>query len=387
MPAERTILHVDMDAFFAAIEQLDHPELRGKPIVVGSDRPRGVVSTASYEARPFGCHSAQPTAVAKQLCPDLIVVPVRGERYGEVSRQLFDTLDDFSPLVEPVSVDEAFLDLTGTQRLLGPPGQVALAIKQRIAAELHLTASVGIAPNKFIAKIASDLEKPDGLTIVQPDGIDSLLRDLPINKLWGVGPVTARRMDRLSVRTVGDLRAMSRDRLTELFGQDGEHFYRLSRGIDDRPVTPDGEAKSISHEQTFETNIVDADEVRGFLLGQVELVARRLRKHRLSAGNVTVKIRYGDFQTITRSMMLTPPTDATADLWEAVRTLYDHWAEASFQPVRLIGAAAGKLGAGEAELGLFADEQHEKQRKLDEATDRIADRFGKRAIRRGGAKR
>jgi len=379
----RTILHVDMDAFFAAVEQLDQPDLRGKPVLIGSDRPRGVVATASYEARPFGCHSAQPMIVAKRRCPHAIVVPPNGRRYRQVSRQMFAILESFTPVVEPLSIDEAFLDLTGTQRLLGPPEQIALTIKNRIRAELGLTASVGLAPNKFLAKFASELDKPDGLTVLDTKDVDRVLGPLPIERLWGVGPATAARVRQMGVQTIGDLRRVPLETLAHRLGWEGERFYRLSRGLDQRAVTPDSGAKSIGQEQTFETDVADTDHLRFVLLAQVEQVARRLRKHELSARSVTVKIRFGCFETITRSTTFEAPTDLSDDLWRAARGLFDRWASQSFAPVRLIGATAGQLSHGGEQLDLFNAEQRGRKRRLDRAKDHITDRFGKDAIRRG----
>lgn len=380
-------MHIDMDAFFAAIEQLDQPELRGKAVLVGHDGPRGVVTTASYEARPYGCHSAQPMAVAKRLCPHAIVVPVRGRRYHEVSQQLFAVLDEFSPVVEPLSVDEAFLDAAGCEHLHDSARAMGVALKRRIREQLHLTASVGIAPNKFLAKLASDLEKPDGLTMIGPREIDTLLPALPITKIWGVGPATEARFAAMGIRTIGDLRRWPLERLHKSLGDEAEHFLRLAHGLDDRPVTPDREAKSIGHEQTFEIDLADAQQVRGVLLGQCEQVARRLRQHRLLSGNVTVKIRYGDFQTITRSTTLEALTDATDVLWQAARTLFDTWARQGFSPVRLIGVTAGHLSSGGQQMPLFADAAQERHKRIDQTADAIVQRFGKGAIRRAGTMR
>src|SRR5947207_9729193 len=226
MPQSRSILHIDMDAFFAAIEQLDNPELRCKPILVGSNDLRGVVTTASYEARPFGCHSAQPMAVAKRLCPQAIIVPTRFSRYREVSQRLFEIFDEFSPLVQPLSIDEAFLDLSGTEAAHGGASAVEIArrLKQRVRDELHLTASVGVAPNKFLAKLASDLEKPDGLTVINAEDIDRVLPPLPVTRLWGVGPKTAEELNRAGIRTIGDVRRVGLDWLKHRFGESGEHL-------------------------------------------------------------------------------------------------------------------------------------------------------------------
>lgn len=382
MTSGRTILHLDMDAFFAAVEQRDHPEFQGKPILIGHDGPRGVVATASYEARPFGCHSAQPMALAKRLCPQAVVLPVRGERYREVSEQLFAILEQFSPVIEPLSIDEAFLDLTGAERLLGEPVGVAELLRNRVKAELKLTASVGVAPNKFLAKLASDLHKPDGLTVIRPEDVERILPPLPVTKLWGIGKVTADRLEKLRNRTIGDLRQRPAKWLEEYLGSDAERYLNLARGLDDRPVVCDREAKSIGHERTFEIDVTEPDDVRRVLLDQVEQVAHRLRKHGLYARGLSVKIRYGDFKTISRSVTLESPTDITAELWQKARGLFDDWA---FQPVRLIGVTAERLTESQGQMNLFENSTRQRQKKLDMATDRINAKYGKGAIKRGGA--
>ncbi|HEV8711811.1 MAG TPA: DNA polymerase IV, partial [Candidatus Binatia bacterium] len=248
---QRRIIHLDMDAFYAAIEQRDFPELRGKPLIVGGDRNRGVVATASYEARPYGIHSAMPMAQALKLCPQAIVVPPRRERYVEVSRQIFAVLRSFTPLVEPLSLDEAFLDVTTSESLFGPAREIARQIKTRIRDETQLTASAGIAPNKFVAKIASDMQKPDGLVEVQADEILAFLHPLPVTRIWGVGRVTARTLHALGVQTISDLARFSQEILVARFGTHGAHLFQLAHGIDDRPVDPDQELKSLGEEETF----------------------------------------------------------------------------------------------------------------------------------------
>lgn len=387
MDTDQSILHIDMDAFFASVEQRDRPELRGKPVLVGYDGPRGVVAAASYEARRFGCHSAQPMVVAKRRCPDAVIVPVNGRLYGDVSRQIFSILDSFSPLVEPLSVDEAFLDLTGTDRSLGHASDVVRQIKAQIWDELKLTASAGLAPNKFLAKLASDMNKPDGVTVITAENIDSVMMPLPVSRIWGIGKVTAGKLTSVGINTVGDLRALPIESLRQYFGADAQRYWNLSRGIDNRPVVSDREAKSIGHEQTFGTDLRDPNDVRRILLGQVEQVARRLRRHRFLAKGVVVKIRFGDFQTITRSKSLDDATDVTSELWGVVKALFDDW---TFQPVRLVGVSADRLthgeSHGESQGGLFADPEHARQKDIDRVADQIAERFGKSAIRRGGAK-
>jgi DNA polymerase IV len=383
----RSILHVDMDAFFAAIEQLDNPALRGKPIIVGHDGPRGVVSTASYEARPFGCRSAMPVAVAKRLCPQAIVVPVRGRRYREFSQRLFAILGDYSPLVEPLSIDEAFVDLTGTERLLGPAAVVAATIQQRIRTELHLTGSIGVAPNKFLAKLASDLKKPDGLTIITPDNVDAVLTPLPITRIWGIGPKTAARLEAMNLRTIGDLRRLPLEWFIDRFGEDGERFRRLCFGLDTRQVTPDDQAKSIGQEHTFGEDEIHAETLRAVLLSQVEDVAWRLRRAGLSAQGVRLKLRYGDFKTISRSVTLQAPTHSTDLLWESTLALFDAWARESLQPVRLIGMTATTLGAEGGQLDLFDQQAHERRAKIDSAVDQINAKYGKSSIHRARSRR
>lgn len=383
---QRAILHLDMDAFFASVEQLDNPELRGKPILVGSDRSRGVVTTASYEARPFGCHSAQPMAVAKRLCPHAIVVPTRFHRYREMSNRMFDILESFSPRIQPISIDEAFLDVTGCERALGSPEKIARTIKAQIISTLGITASVGVSFNKFLAKLASDLNKPDGLTIINREDVDRVLPPLSVRKLWGVGPKTAERLEDAAVRTFADVRNLSPERLERLCGSDGERLQNLAFGRDNREVVPDSQAKSIGHEQTFGVDLADREEVRSVLLAQVEQVAMRLRRHQLRANALTLKIRNGTFHTITRSTTLKFPTDATNDLWAAAQDIFDAWASTKFEPVRLIGASASKLTSEGEQFDLFVDGNREKGRKLDGVLDQINTRFGKTAVRRGGGK-
>jgi DNA polymerase IV len=373
-----------MDAFFASVEQLDHPEWRGKPLLVGHDGPRGVVAAASYESRAFGCRSALPMAVAKRLCPHAIVAPVRFSRYREISRQVFAIFERFTPIVEPLSVDEAFLDVTGSVKLFGPATEIARQIKAAIRRETHLTGSVGVAANKFLAKLASDLHKPDGLTVIDQANVQPTLDPLPIGKIWGIGPKTAERIEGLGVKTIGQLRKLDPETLRLRIGDEAEHYLRLAQGLDDRPVTPDREAKSIGQEQTFGSDVADPDAIRAVMLEQSEQVGTRLRKHALKARTVTVKIRFGEFQTITRRSTLPQPTDTTAELWRAARELFDQWARTSFQPVRLIGVTAGNFAADDGQLELFADPNAQKQRKLDGVLDAINQKFGGAKIHRAG---
>jgi DNA polymerase-4 len=375
-----------MDAFFASVEQVDNPDLRGKPVLVGGAGPRGVVSAASYEARVYGCRSAQPTAVALRLCPHAIVVRGHYERYSEVSRQMFEILEAVTPLVQPLSVDEAFLDVAGSVRLFGPPELIARQIKDKIKAVTGVTASVGVAPNKFLAKLASDLDKPDGLTILRAEDVDTVLPPLPVEKIWGIGPKTALRLYGIGVRTIGDLRKLPAELMAQRLGDEADHYRRLAHGIDDRVVTPDRDAKSVGQEQTFGENLTDPEQVRDVMLGQVEQVGSRLRRYGLRAKSVTVKIRYGDFETITRRTTLTESVDTTTPIWDAARSLFDEWAAKTYRPVRLIGVQAGQLSDTNAgQLSLFTNKTREKEQRLDGVVDRINAKFGKRAVHRGRA--
>jgi DNA polymerase-4 len=371
-----------MDAFFASVEQLDDPSLRGKPVLVGGNGPRGVVAAASYESRVYGCRSAMPMAVAKRLCPQAIIVRGHYDRYREESRKVFAILESYSPLVEPLSIDEAFVDVTNSQKLLGEPETMARRIKDRILAETGLTGSVGVAPNKFLAKLASDMDKPDGLTVIRAEDVDRVLPPLSIGKIWGIGPKTAERLAGIGVKTIGDLRKLDPDVLARRLGTDSDHYRRLAFGLDDRAVSSDGDAKSIGHEQTFGQDLTDPEAVRAVMLEQSEHVSARLRRHKLFAGGVTVKIRFGDFQTITRAKKLDAPADTTQPIWHAARELFDAWAQ-HFKPVRLIGVTATRLGQGETQLDLFGNADNEKQRRVESAVDQITARFGRDAIGRG----
>ena len=384
MDAPRTILHVDMDAFFASVEQRDDPSLRGKPVLVGHDGPRGVVTAASYESRVFGCRSAQPMAVAKRLCPDAIVVRGRREAYRTASKAVFAILDAISPLVQPLSIDEAFLDATGLERHFGPPVELARRIKQLIREATDLPASVGVAPNKFLAKLASDWEKPDGLVVIERYELPERLAELPIRTMWGVGPAAEKRMFDRGVRTFGDLQRLTLDEAVRRLGAHGEHFWKLARGLDDRPVTPDREAKSIGHEHTFGEDLRDPGAVEQVLLEQTEQVTARMRRAQVIGRTVTVKIRTPPFETRTRAATLDEPTDRTDLIWRATQETFREWANRSFEPVRLIGVSMSRLAAREnAQLPLFGEMEDKRQHAIDEAVDAIRERFGKRSIGRG----
>lgn len=368
-----------MDAFFASIEQLDHPEWRGKPLLVGGNGRRGVVAAASYEARVYGCRSAQPMAVAKRLCPHAIIAKGNFARYREVSNRIRNICERYTPQVQPISIDEAFLDVTLSIPLFGPAEEIAKKIKADIRRETGVTGSVGVAPNKFLAKLASDMNKPDGLTVLDEGNIPHILPKLPIERMWGVGPKTAERLRAIGVNTFGDLLTRPAEILKLRVGDELEHWQKLARGEDDRPVTADRDAKTIGHENTFGEDLQDPEEVRAVIMEECEAVAARLRRHGLVARSVTVKIRYGDFQTITRRCTLDRPTDVTLDLWHAARDLFNAW---EFRPVRLIGVTAGQLSQHAEQLDLFPDAAQQKQKKLDGVVDAINAKFGKGVVNR-----
>jgi len=385
------ILHVDMDAFYAAIEERDRPELVGRPVIVGgSPDGRGVVAAANYVVRSFGVHSAMPTSTALRLCPKAIVLPVRMSHYAAISNQIREIFFRYTPLVEPLSLDEAFLDVTGSTRLFGDAVTIARLIKHDIKRETGLIASVGVAPNKFLAKIASDLEKPDALVVVDSDKVNEFLDPLPVGRLWGVGKVTGKSMQRLGVETIGQLRALSVETLKVTFGESGEHFWRLSHGIDERIVVPDRDAKSISHETTFSVDIADIDSLRSWLIDLTDQVAVRLRRHHRVGRTVQIKLRFSDFSTITRSRTLPKPTDVTQEIWQAANDLLTQAYQSSRKPgsksIRLIGVGVSGLDQSRAVQRMLFDDpdeqQHVKHKELDRVTDAVRQRFGSAALKR-----
>ncbi len=383
------ILHVDMDAFYASVEELDDPGLVGQPVVVGGTPDgRGVVAAANYAARHYGIHSAMPAARARRLCPHAVFIRSRMDRYVEVSVELRGIFARYTPLVEPLSLDEAFLDVTSSLRLFGDGLAIARRIKGEIREELGLVASVGVAPNKFLAKLASDLDKPDGLVVVPTDAIEAFLEPLPVSRLWGVGKVSNRDLAAMGVHTIGDLRRLPEDLLVSRFARTAAHLLRLARGIDDRRVVPDRDAKSISHETTFAIDIDDAEVLRSWLLELTEQVATRLRRQGLRGRTVLIKVRYADFHTVTRSESLDAPSNVTRELYlTAVRLLQAQLAR-SPQPVRLLGMGASVVTGEELEQGqLFEAEAREQQRRIDTVVDAIKLRFGNWAMRRGGGAR
>jgi nucleotidyltransferase/DNA polymerase involved in DNA repair len=383
----RAILHVDMDAFYASVEQLDNPEYKGKPVIVGADpkggQGRGVVAACSYEARKFGVRSALPISKAWRLCPRGVYVRPRMKRYVEVSAEIMKVFRDYTDLVEPLSIDEAFLDITGSIALFGPPEQIARSIKTEIRKRTGLTASVGLAPNKFLAKIASDIRKPDGFMVVEENAIESFLRDLPISRLWGVGPKTEVRLHEMGFRTIGSIAAADHESLVRSLGSLGEHLYQLSRGHDDRPVVSGWEPKSISSETTFDEDTDDRELLLHTILELADHVAERLRKDNYRARKVTLKLRYSSFSTHTKQQSLEKPVQTGEEIAAIARGLFAQFPLK--QKIRLIGVAAGDLhrdGDDPQQLGLF-EQRSDRKEKLGHTVDEIKEKFGPGALRRG----
>jgi len=377
-----TILHVDMDAFYASVEERDRPELRGTPLIVGGTGARAVVAAASYEVRRFGVRSAMPMSEALRRCPDAIVVAPRMARYMEISEQVFGIFRAFTPLVEGLSLDEAFLDVTASRRLLGDPEAIAGEIRRRIAKETGLTASVGIAPNKLLAKIASDLRKPDGMCRIDAANMREILDALPIQKLFGVGQKTLPTVHAAGIRTCGDARTASEKALWRAFGKHGKAMRDRACGIDDRPVEPDREEKSISAEETFTTDIHTAADLTAQIVRLADRTASRLRAHHLIAGTVSVKIRRGDFTTYTRQQALKPPTQDTATVSAVAQSLLLAWVAS--QPcagVRLLGVGVSDLRS-QRQSDLFSGALPAPGTRLDTAVDGIRDRFGEGLLTR-----
>lgn len=383
----RQIIHVDMDAFYASVEIRERPELADRPVIVGgSPQGRGVVSAANYIARRYGVHSAMPTSTALRLCPEAVVLPPRHGFYSQISQQIHAIFHRYTDQIEPLALDEAFLDVTGSQRLFGSAEEIGRAIKRAIWDELQLVASVGVAPNKYLAKLAGDIDKPDGFVVVTEGQEEEFLAPLPVNRIWGVGKVAAKTFEKLGIRTIGQLRNYSLQLLTHHFGSSGEQFLRLARGIDDRPVVSEHEAKSISNEHTFAVDIDDAQVMHQWLHGLTEQVAHRLRAHGLKGRTVQIKVRLADFTTLTRAQSLPDVTDITAEIWRAVQYLYRERLPRPLPPVRLLGVGVSNFDEEqELQADLFATEERERQRKLDSLVDSMQSRFGKGAIRRGSS--
>jgi DNA polymerase-4 len=398
---KRCIVHLDMDAFYASVEVLDDPSLKGLPVVVGGSERRGVVCAGSYEARAFGVRSAQPVATARRLCPQGIFLPVRMERYREISERVFGIFRRFTPLVEELSIDEAFLDVTASVRLFGSPESIARKIRAAVRKETGLTVSAGVAGSKLVAKIASDLGKPDGLTVV-PRGKDrEFLAPLPVGRLWGVGEVTRKALEAMGVRTIGDVGRLPKEALERKFGRNGLALHRLSLGIDDRDVETEREAKSIGREETYPEDLLDGETIRRELLSLSVRVASRMRRHGIKGKTVTLKVKYHDFTLVTRAVTLEAPTDDGGDIHGCAMKLLAK-TEGGRRPVRLLGISLSGLG-GEGtsnaaekpfQLPLFGPPSGRrppvrggmpfprpvvdpaKKEKLNKAVDRIREKYG-----------
>jgi len=372
------ILHVDMDSFFVEVERLGDPSLVGRPVAVGGTGPRGVIASASYEARRFGVHSAQPTASALRMCPDLIIVPPAHGRYGEISVQVFVIFRSFTPLVEGLSLDEAFLDATGLRHHYASSTEVGQAIRESLRTELLLPASVGVASTKFIAKLASDEAKPDGLLHVAKDTQLEFLHELPASSLWGVGPATLAGLERLGVETVGDIAEMPESALASALGPSaGRHLHDLANGIDPRRIEPDIGAKSISVEETYKTDLESVDVIEAALLAHAQRLSGRLRRSGLSARTITLKTRYDDFSTVTRSQTLDGATDGARDLYRIGLELLGG-VDVS-RPVRLLGLAGSSLEESTEPKQLDLDAS-EIWNRMEDAIADIRDKYGDRAI-------
>lgn len=374
-----TILHVDMDAFFAAVELLDHPELKGRPAIVGHPGPRSVVTSATYEARRFGVRSAMPVSQALRLCPDAVILPPHMEKYREYSARVMAIFAEVTPLVEPLSIDEAFLDVSGARRLLGSPRRIAELIRSRVRDETGLTCSVGAASTKFVAKLASGRAKPDGLLVIPESETLAYLRPLPVGALWGVGASTQESLQRLGLRTVADLADTPLGVLQRAVGEaSGRKLHDLANGIDPRDVTVESREKSVGHEVTFERDISEPDRLRRELLRLSSQVGARLRRNGLVGRTVALKLRFSDFRTVTRSRTLAEATNVGRRIYEEVTSIYDGL-ELGRTPIRLIGVRVEQLDdAGGNRLALW--DPDEEWRGAERALDQVSARFGRGAI-------
>jgi len=380
------IIHLDMDAFFASVEVRERPELVGQPVVVGgSTSGRGVVAAANYEARKYGVYSAMPMANALRLCRDLVCLPVNMSLYSQVSKQIHEIFYRYTPEIEPLSLDEAFLDVTASESLFGTAAEIAMQIKADIKRECHLVASAGVASNKFVAKIASDIDKPDGFVVVNPEEVQAFLDPLPIKRIWGVGKKTEQQLHRHSINTIYDVRTQSPDWLSQQFGKLGEHIFRLANGLDKREVVSDSKAKSISSETTFSSDIQDKEVLLAVLSQLSEQVAVRLRDKNIKGKNVSIKIRFHDFKTITRSKTLSAGTFQTKQLWQTVKALLLDVIQLDPIAVRLLGVSVSgfsEQASLQAELFLQDSSKDVKQNTLDVLSDEINSRFGQSKIHR-----
>lgn len=377
-----------MDAFYASVEQLDDPRLKNKCVIVGGTSNRGVVLAASYEARQFGVHSAMPIYQAKQKCPHGIFVPPRMGRYKEVSKKVMALLKDFSPLVEPVSIDEAYMDITGCQRLFGEPQEIAWEIKRKIKETVNLTCSVGVAPNKFLAKIASDMEKPDGLTLILPDKVPEFIDSLPVKKVPGVGKKMFRQLELLGLRTLGDVQRLPEKSLLKHLGKFGKRLRTLSSGNDHSPVTPQAPHKSISSERTLAADTRDVKLLKRYLLSQSGEVSKQLRKTGVRAKTITIKIKDENFKTVTRRTTIAIPTQSSKTIYKHAAQLMDDYKIT--KKIRLIGVGTSGFSSVTAsvQMGLFDThaETRDDWEKIDKALDSISKKFGKDVVGRATLK-
>ncbi len=381
--SQNNIIHIDMDAFFASVEELDFPQLKGKPVVVGGkSEQRSVVAAASYEARKFGIYSAMPMVKAKRLCAGLVIRPVRMQRYSQISREIHKIFNQYTPIIEPISLDEAFLDVEDSLALFGSSEQIARKIKQQIRDSLDLIASVGIAPNKFLAKLASDLDKPDGFVIINQEDAQAILEPLSISKIWGVGKTLEQKLNKLGIHTISQLRRYPLEALTNVLGNNAHTLLKLASGIDHRKVGQAHKTKSISVENTFAKDIETLEDGLTELISQVEDVAYKLRCAKLKAKTVTVKIRYNDFRTLTRSKSLELYSDSTQFLWETAEELYISWHKKDSGPLRLIGFGVNAVGAQKEQQLLFGKQERQKQESIDKSLDLIAAKYGQSALQR-----
>ena len=388
MIRRKYIAHIDMDAFFAAIEQRDNPSLRGKPVVIGSDpkggKGRGVVSTCSYEAREFGIHSALPISIAYRKCPDAIFLPVDGKKYSRVSHEIYDILYDFTPDIEPISIDEAFLDITGSAHLFGGPHDTCILIKEKVKKETNLTASIGLAPTKMAAKIASDLKKPDGFVEVTEEGLIDFLKPLDISRLWGLGKKTEPLLRNRGINTIGDIASHRREELINMFGKNGEHFWVLANGIDERDVETEDETKSVSNEHTFEKDTDDREEIEKTLMFLSEKVSSRMRQQGIKGRTVTLKIRLEGFKTYTRAITIDAQHHFSDVLYKRIKEVYNGF-DLKGKRIRLLGVRVSNLSLGNDKVSLFEESADKKRENIHKALDKINERFGYGSIKRARA--
>ena len=374
-----------MDAFYASVEQKDNPDLIGKPVLVGgTPQQRGVVAACSYEARKFKIHSAMPMSQAVRLCPHAVMLPVRMGRYIEVSRLIHQVFHNYTTDVEKLSIDEAFLDVTGCRKVFGDAQTIGQLIKTEIKNKTGLAASVGVAPNKFLAKLASDLDKPDGFVVITEQTKQQILDPLPVSKIWGIGKVTNDALKRIGIYTIEQLRTSSKDTLALIFKNRVDEILKLAQGLDDRKVEPVSDAKSYSAEETFSTDIKDKNTLFAILQNQVEEVSYRLRAEKVQARTITIKFRYSDFKTITRNSTLDCPTNTTHIFLRESKLLFDHWYSKSAAPLRLIGFGTSGLSTeGSGQMMLFPDPEDQKQKRVDAVLDKIKEKFGEDSLKRG----